>query len=56
MRIIYFYQGQEKVFESEKTEIILGRPKKEVAVDLDLTPDQKVSRPHARIWMEKGQY
>ncbi|MCI0526434.1 MAG: GAF domain-containing protein [Nitrospira sp.] len=56
MQIIYTYQGKEKVFDTEKTEIILGRPKKGVAVDLDLTPDQKVSRPHARIWVEKGEY
>lgn len=56
MRITYFCQGKEMFKDFETAEIIIGRPKEGVAVDLDLTPDAKVSRPHARIWIEYGQY
>jgi len=56
MRIVYSYQGKEEVFDQEKAEVIIGRPKEGVTVDLDPSPDQKVSRPHARVWVENGQY
>ena len=56
MRIVYCYQGRETVFDREKVQVIIGRPKQGVAIDLDLTPDQMVSRPHARVWLEEGQY
>jgi len=56
MRIVYFYQGKEEVFDKEITAAIIGRPKEGVPVDLDLTPDQKVSRPHARVWVDAGAY
>lgn len=58
MRIRYYYNGQEKTFETEKTLIVVGRPDsdKQVAVDLDLSPDKTVSRPHARIGFEEGRF
>jgi adenylate cyclase len=56
MRITYSYQGKDSIFDCEVTQVVIGRPKVGVAVDLDLTPDEKVSRPHARIWIEFGQY
>lgn len=56
MRITYFYQGKETALENNKAEVVIGRPKQGVAVDLDLSPDQTVSRPHARVWIEEGQY
>lgn len=56
MRIICSYKGKEKVFESEKKQIVIGRPKEGIAVDLDLTPDQSVSRPHAQLWEVDGQF
>jgi CRP-like cAMP-binding protein len=55
IRIVYSYEGKEKVFETAQTEVVLGRPKRGAAVDLDLTPDPSVSRTHARIWSESGQ-
>lgn len=54
MRILYRYQKQEKVFESEAGQIVVGRPRvgSPALPDFDLTPDLTVSRPHARIWIE----
>lgn len=56
MRITYSYQSKESVFDQELVQVIIGRRKAGIAIDLDLTPDEKVSRPHARIWTEDGQY
>lgn len=56
MRITYTYRGKEVVFECEKNQVIIGRPKEGATVDLDLSPDQTASRPHARVWVEKGQF
>jgi adenylate cyclase len=59
MRIRYFQiqQGEEKTFDSPASLIVIGRPKPgQVPVDLDLTPDLAVSRPHARISFENGAY
>lgn len=54
MRIAYSYQGTERALDFEATQVVIGRPKPGVKIDLDLTPDKAVSRPHARIWMEDG--
>jgi len=35
-------------------EVVIGRPKDGLKVDLDLTPDMAVSRPHARLWVQDG--
>jgi adenylate cyclase len=56
MRIRYIYRGEEKIFNSPKASIIVGRPKANDPVDLDLTPDMTVSRPHAYISFERGRY
>jgi len=56
MRIIYSYKSKESFKDFDKTEIIIGRPLEGVAIDLDLTPDTKVSLPHARISTEYGKY
>ena len=58
MRIRAILNGEEKVFVSSKSLIVIGRPNAEkgVAVDLDLTPDMTVSRPHAQISFEDGKY
>lgn len=52
MRIVYSYRQQEQIFDSQKAEIVVGRPGGAIPVDLDLTPDHFVSRSHARIWIE----
>src|SRR5580658_8301129 len=56
MRIHYTFQGSTKTFDREATQIVIGRPKPGVEVDLDLSPDDTVSRPHARLWMEEGRW
>lgn len=56
MRILYSYQGKQRTFTRDTTQVVIGRPKYGLDVDLDLTPDQYVSRPHARVWLEDGRY
>ena len=56
MRITYSYRGNESVFEHETATVTIGRPRMGVAVDLDLSPDEQVSRPHARLLLASGQY
>ena len=52
MRIACTFRGREWVFETDQQEIVVGRPKAGLTTDLDLSPDQTVSRPHARLWTE----
>jgi adenylate cyclase len=56
MRIRYRHRGQEKLFDRLLEVVILGRPRDGVHVDVDLTPDLRVSRPHARISLIDGAY
>ncbi len=59
MRIRYshIHDGEERIFESPATSIVIGRSKAgQVTVDLDLSPDLAVSRPHARISFDNGSY
>jgi adenylate cyclase len=50
MRITYSYQGGEQVFESETSQALIGRHK--VGLSIDLAPDMRASRLHARVWVE----
>lgn len=56
MRIRYRYRGNEKIFDRSAELVIIGRPRPGVHVDIDLTPDLRVSRPHARISIADGDY
>jgi adenylate cyclase len=56
IKIAYTYNGKRSKFECEADEIIIGRPRAGASVNLDLTPDLGVSRPHAKIWLEQGLY
>src|SRR5262249_16683279 len=56
MRICYRYRGNHKIFDQPVEAVILGRPRPGVHVDIDLTPDLRVSRPHAQISRADGQY
>ncbi|MGH7061425.1 MAG: FHA domain-containing protein, partial [Stellaceae bacterium] len=56
MHIRYRYRGGEKVFDQPCDEVTLGRPRHGVRVDIDLSPDLRVSRPHARISAADGRY
>jgi adenylate cyclase len=55
LRVTYTYQGSPRTFETDRPQIVVGRPAPSTEVDLDLRPDRSVSRPHARIWIEAGQ-
>ena len=50
MRIRYTFQGKESVYETALSQVVIGRPKPGVKIDLDLAPDHSVSRPHAKIF------
>jgi adenylate cyclase len=56
VRIRVSYQGNVSVFETTAPQVMVGRSQEGDPVDLDLTPDQAVSRPHARISTEGSQY
>jgi adenylate cyclase len=56
MRIRYRCRGNEKIFDRLVETVILGRPRDGVHVDIDLSPDLSVSRPHARISIVDGDY
>src|SRR6185295_10722872 len=54
IRINYSYKGIDKVFEREIAAVLIGRHKN--GLDIDLAPDMKVSRQHARILFENDEY
>jgi len=56
VRIVYRYRGTEKIFDKPCETAVLGRPRQGVHVDVDLSPDLRVSRPHARISIADGHY
>ena len=54
MRIICSYHDTQKVWETPEREVVFGRSDDKLPIILDLSPDQRVSRMHGRIWEEKG--
>ncbi|MBV8513967.1 MAG: FHA domain-containing protein [Acidobacteria bacterium] len=54
MRITCTYRDTHKVWQTSESEVIIGRSEEKGLVILDLTPDQRVSRLHARIWEANG--
>ncbi len=56
MRITCSYLGTQKVWATPETEVLFGRAEEESPIILDLSPDQRVSRVHGRIWEEQGNY
>jgi adenylate cyclase len=56
VRILYRHRGIEKIFDEPRDAVVLGRPRQGVYVDIDLTPDLRVSRPHARISIADNHY
>ncbi len=52
MRIKHTYKQSERVFDRDIQEIFIGRHKEDLSIDL--APDMKVSRRHARVWNEDG--
>jgi adenylate cyclase len=55
MRFTISFQSNEEVKNLAQTEVVIGRAKDGLKIDLDLGSDRHVSRPHARIWTEQGQ-
>jgi adenylate cyclase len=56
-RLIHSYNGTEKVFESAEAQVVIGRSTSGGAFcDINLSPDFKVSRSHARIFLEGHEY
>jgi adenylate cyclase len=56
LRIRCSYRGQTRVLESSDLPAVAGRSSPSEAVSLDLTPDRAVSRRHALIGCEDGQF
>ena len=56
MRITYYFRGKEEVRTFDRTEVLIGRLSPLSAPDLDLGADAAISRKHARIKIEHGQY
>ena len=56
MRLICSYRGMQTACEVPETEFVLGRPHENSQSVLDLSPDNKISRLHARVWKEDGLY
>jgi adenylate cyclase len=56
MRISCSYHDTQKVWETPEPEVLFGRAEEQWPITLDLSPDQRVSRVHGRIWQEKGSY
>ena len=54
MRITCLFGDTQKVWETYETEVVFGRPGEELPIILDLSPDQRVSRMHGRIWEDEG--
>src|SRR5260370_6948342 len=54
MRISCSYRGVQKVWETPEKEVVFGRSDEKWPIILDLSPDQRVSRLHGRIWEEEG--
>jgi adenylate cyclase len=55
MRIVVKYQNTESTVDFAGRSVLIGRGRQDTTVDLDLSYDLKVSRRHARIWVEDGQ-
>ncbi|HEX4379991.1 MAG TPA: adenylate/guanylate cyclase domain-containing protein [Candidatus Acidoferrum sp.] len=54
MRITCSYRDTNKVWQTSESEVIVGRSEEKGLIILDLTPDQRVSRLHARLWEANG--
>jgi adenylate cyclase len=54
MRITCSYRGVQKTWETPEREVVFGRSDEKWPIILDLSPDQRVSRLHGRIWEEEG--
>jgi adenylate cyclase len=56
IRVVCSYENKEKIRAFGRSEVVIGRAMEGVQVDLDLSPDFKVSRFHARLSFADGIY
>jgi adenylate cyclase len=56
MRIICSYRDSERTLEVAHNDFVLGRDHENSPLLLDLSPDMKISRVHARVWKEDNLY
>jgi len=56
IQISYQFEGRWIIRQFDTDRVIIGRPNSQHSVDIDLSPDTTVSRLHARIWTENGQF
>jgi adenylate cyclase len=56
MRIVHSFEGRDSSFETSRRRVVIGRSKDGLVIDLDLTPDMTVSRPHAVLIAEGASY
>lgn len=56
MRVTCTYSNKQKVWETSESEVVFGRSEEKLPIVLNLSPDQRVSRMHGRIWEEDGQH
>lgn len=56
MRFTFTSGGSEQTVEFSQSEILIGRSEGDHRPDLDLDPDKSVSRRHARVWEQDGQF
>jgi adenylate cyclase len=56
MQITSTFRDVHKVWQTSESEVIVGRCEETGPIILDLSPDQRVSRLHARIWEANGTY
>jgi adenylate cyclase len=54
MRIVASYRGSQRAWEVTEPDFVLGRAHDNSPPLLDLSPDKKISRLHARIWEQDG--
>jgi len=54
MQVSYQYQGKWHIKSVYEPQAIIGRKNKALPPTIDLSPDETVSRKHARIWVENG--
>lgn len=54
MRVVSSYRGTQKAWDVTEPDFVLGRAHENSPPLLDLSPDMKISRLHARIWQEDG--
>jgi adenylate cyclase len=56
MRITSTFRDAHTTWQTSEAEVIVGRSEEKGLIILDLAPDQRVSRLHARIWITNGTY